>query len=331
LELLATLVTKWFNGPDAPALVTRDCGSRSTAFSSRRRVAVTAEAIEWRGLRPADVPGAQNLSQIAGWNQTNADWLGYLAFDPAGCLAALIDGQLAGTATSIRYGEAIGWIGMILVHPAHRRLGLGTELLRRTISHLRGHGIRSIGLDATAMGRKVYLPLGFRDEFEVTRFEGRAPGEPARPAESPSRGGTWQMSRSDLDGIVELDTQAFGADRREVLASLCSRDPAFCFVVRDSGGISGYLIAREGREAIQLGPFVARNRPAAEQLLGAFLGAVPGRRVFMDLPAPNPDGGEILARLGFTPQRSFTRMTLGESGPIGHIGLVYGTSGAEKG
>jgi GNAT superfamily N-acetyltransferase len=288
-------------------------------------------AIEWRGLGPADVPGAQNLSKIAGWNQTEADWLGYLAFDPAGCLAALVDGQLAGTATSIRYGEAIGWIGMVLVHPSHRRGGLGGELLRRTISHLRGIGTRSIWLDATAMGRKVYLPLGFRDEYEVNRLEGHAPAIPARPGTAASPGGAEQMDRADMAQIVELDAQAFGADRRAVLTALGGRDPGFCFVVRDIGGILGYLIAREGREAVQLGPFVARNPSVADQLLGALFGAAPGRRIFVDLPAPNRDGGKILARHGFTLQRPFTRMRLGENGPPDQVGLVYGTSGAEKG
>jgi hypothetical protein len=134
-----------------------------------------------------------------------------------------------------------------------------------------------------------------------------------------------------LAQIAELDTQAFGADRGGVLTALGSRDPGLCFVVRNPGGISGYLIAREGREAIQLGPFVARSSPIAEQLLGALLRAAPGRRIFADVPAPNKAGDEIFARHGFTVQRLFTRMILGESVPSGRIGLVYGTSGAEKG
>lgn len=331
LEFLATLVTKWFNPADAPTLATHECGGHSQTSCREPRAAVTAVATEWRALRPSDIPGAFTLSRIAGWNQTEADWLGYLDFDPAGCLAVLIDGQLAGTATSIRYGQTGGWIGMILVHPAHRRLGLGSELLKRTIQYLRDKGTGGIRLDATAMGRKVYLPLGFRDEFDVTRLEGSAPGTPPEPVPAASRGGAERLRRGDLVQIAELDAQAFGADRSGVLAALSSRDPGLCFVVRDPVGISGYLIARQGREAIQLGPVVARSSAAAEQLLGALFGAAPGRRIFVDVPAPNQAGGEILARHGFTPQRSFTRMILGESFPSGRIGLVYGTGGAEKG
>jgi len=288
-------------------------------------------AIEWRSLRSSDVPGACNLSLIAGWNQTETDWLGYLAFDPEGCLAVLVDGELAGTATSIRYGERVGWIGMVLVHPGHRRLGLGTELLTRTIRYLRGKGTRSIKLDATPVGKKVYLPLGFRDEFGVTRFEGRGPEMPGELAARSLRGGAEPMDRGDMPSIAELDAQAFGVRRDGVLVALSGRCPELCFVVRDAGGISGYLIAREGREAIQVGPIVALYPAVAERLFDALFRATRGQRLFLDLPEPNRAGGEILARRGFRVQRSFTRMILGENSPPDRVDNVYGTSGAEKG
>src|ERR1700685_2453291 len=142
--------------------------------------------VDWRPLRHADLPAAQDLVRFAGWNQTESDWAGYLALGPVGCLPACADGALAGTATTIRYGGELGWIGMVLVHPNFRRLGLGSELLRRALRHLSETGTRSVGLDATPLGRKVYLPLGFRDVGEVTRFEGTGAGEAtgARPTKS---------------------------------------------------------------------------------------------------------------------------------------------------
>ncbi len=285
--------------------------------------------VEWRALGASDVPGACNLSRLAGWNQTEADWRGYLAFEPGGCLAALADGLLVGTATCVRYGQAMGWIGMVLVHPEHRRLGLGRELLQRTIRYLKGKGTRSIRLDATAAGRKVYVPLGFRDDFEVTRFEGVGPAVTAKPP-APSLD-VQPLVAADMRQVAELDARAFGVDRAFVLAALAGRDPALCFVAKGSGVVAGFLVARQGREAIQLGPMVASTSSAAEGLFGAFYRAARGRTLFMDLPMPNRAGAEIIERHGFKVQRSFTRMTLGEDGPAGEVDLVYGTSGAEKG
>jgi ribosomal protein S18 acetylase RimI-like enzyme len=286
---------------------------------------------EWRPLRLSDLPAASGLNRIVGWNQTEADWRDYLAFEPDGCLAVELDGELAGTATCIRYGERLGWIGMVLVHPSRRRLGLGRELLGRTIRYLTGRGTRSIRLDATAMGRTVYLPLGFRDEFEVTRFEGVGAGLSTEGQTGLLQAGVEQLDRACLSSITDLDEEAFGVRRAEVLAALSRRNPDLCFVARAGGGISGYLIAREGREAIQLGPSAARDPAVAERLYRAVFHAVRGRRVFLDLPAPNRAGGEILARHGFKTQRSFMRMILGEAGPPGRNDFIYGTSGAEKG
>lgn len=287
--------------------------------------------IEWRGLRSSDVPAALDLSRSAGWNQTEADWMGYLTFEPEGCLAAEINGELAGTATSIRYGERVGWIGMVLVHPMHRRVGLGTELLQRAIGYLKGKGVRSVKLDATPLGRRVYVPLGFRDEHQVERFEGTDPlASPGGVLTSPEHG-LAQLESTDLTSLADLDAEAFGAPRLDVLSALSRRNPSLCFVARSGRGIAGYLIAREGREAVQLGPSVARDAVVGERLFRALLGAVRGRRVFLDLPAPNRAGGEMMARHGFRVQRSFTRMVLGEDGPPGRGDLVFGTSGAEKG
>jgi ribosomal protein S18 acetylase RimI-like enzyme len=278
--------------------------------------------VEWRALRPSDLPAAQGLSQAAGWNQTQADWRGYLAFEPDGCLVAEIGGRLAGTATCIRYGDAVGWIGMVLVHPDHRRRGLGTELLARTIRYLTGRGARSVRLDATPAGRAVYLPLGFRDEYGVARFEGAATGP--LPGADP-------FMDADLPRAADLDEEAFGVRRLGVLSELSRRDPALSFVTRSGGGISGFAIAREGREAVQLGPFASRDPAAAERLFSAVVSAAGGRRVFLDVPAPNVEAAAIVARHGFRVQRSFTRMVLGEGGPAGRSELVFGTSGAEKG
>ena len=281
--------------------------------------------VAWRALLPSDVPAAEALSRLAGWNQTEADWQGYLEFEPGGCLAVETDGRLIGTATTIRYGGQVGWIGMVLVHPDHRRLSLGTQLLGRSLEYLASRGTPSIKLDATPMGRKVYLPLGFRDEGEVTRYQGVVPALPGENA------GTAPMAGFPSAALADLDAEAFGVRREQVLASLRGRRPELCFVARAASGAAGLLIARECREAIQLGPWVARDPALAESLLLAFFRAAEGRKVFLDVPASNPAGHEIIRRHGFAVQRGFTRMYLGDPGPPGRPEMVYGTSGAEKG
>jgi GNAT superfamily N-acetyltransferase len=141
----------------------------------RKISAPRADDVTLRVMRADDVPFANSLRQIAGWNQTEHDWRGYLSYDPDGCFVAEVQGRPAGTATTIRYGDRFGWIGMVLVHPDYRRLGVGTQLLNRAISRLKECRVRCIRLDATPMGKKVYVPLGFVDEYELSRYEGTPP------------------------------------------------------------------------------------------------------------------------------------------------------------
>ena len=50
-----------------------------------------------RRLVASDIPIAHELRRLAGWNQTERDWAGYLDFEPEGCFAAEIDGRVIGT------------------------------------------------------------------------------------------------------------------------------------------------------------------------------------------------------------------------------------------
>ncbi len=276
-----------------------------------------------------DVAFAMELKNLAGWNQTERDWLGYLEYEPDGCFVAEVAGGRAGTATSIAYGERFGWIGMVLVHPDSRRLGIGSRLLQAAIKHLQGRGVAAVKLDATPMGRKVYVPLGFRDEYELSRYEGIAPV----PADIDGTPASVQfLTEGDLPELAAFDAAAFGAERPGVLRSMSRRNRAWCFVARAaSGAIAGYLIAREGRDAAQIGPWIAREEAVAEALLRAFFRRVVGRRVFVDVPHPNRAGCALIARHGFTVQRGFVRMYLGENSHPGDPRQVFGTSSAEKG
>jgi ribosomal protein S18 acetylase RimI-like enzyme len=277
-------------------------------------------------MHAEDVPFAHQLRQIAGWNQTEHDWRGYLAYDPEGCFIAEVRGKPAGTATTIHYGDRFGWIGMVLVHPDQRRFGIGTQLLKQAITRLQQCGVRCIKLDATPMGRKVYVPLGFVDEYELSRYEGMPAGG------GPAAGGdVIPFSSADFSAAAGLDARAFGAARAAVLRSLSGRNPELCFAVRDDSGLAGFLMAREGATAVQVGPWIARDPLVAERLLRSFFQRVGGRRVFIDVVAPNAAVNAMMQSHGFTIQRTLTRMYLGENAHPGETRLVFGISSPEKG
>jgi GNAT superfamily N-acetyltransferase len=120
-----------------------------------------------------DIPAGLRLCRAAGWNQLERDWRVFLDVHSAGCFAAVHDGAVIGSATTIRY-ETVAWISMLLVDPAWRGRGVGTALLERALDCL--SDCECIKLDATPEGRRLYQQHGFRDEFRLWRMEGAGGG-----------------------------------------------------------------------------------------------------------------------------------------------------------
>lgn len=292
----------------------------------RQLAAAARPGVTLRVMRTDDIAFADELRAGAGWNQTTNDWLGFVTFEPEGCFVAEVEGRRAGTATTIRYQDRFGWIGMVLVHPDQRRLGIGSKLLRHAIAWLQQRGVGCVKLDATPMGRNVYLPLGFVDEYGLARYHGVAPA-----VEMEMDGTVGPLEASDWPALLALDQAAFGADRTVVLQALSRRHPELSFVCRRNGAFIGFLFARQGAGAVQVGPWIARDTPAAEQLLNALFRRILGRRLLVDVIDPNPDAAALLQKNGFTVQRTLTRMYLGTNAHPGDTRRVYGISSPEKG
>lgn len=254
------------------------------------------------GFRPAtldDLPAAAALSARIGWNQTPADWRIFLE---QGAVRALADGDaqcLAATAAVLPHGPDLAWISMVLVRPDRRREGLATALMRWAIAEL--GGTACIALDATPAGREVYRRLGFVDVFSFTRWHLPA-GLRALPTT------TRPITPGDWPALLALDEAAFGAPREALLRRLAARQPAAALTTPDQ---RGFVLAREGRTAPQIGPVVAPDAQTALALVAAAQQAL-SMPALIDL---HDAASEVATLLGATAQRPFTRMALGNAPP----------------
>ena len=266
--------------------------------------------------------GCLELSTSARWNQNAADWRLMLDIG-RGWGIALGDGTLAASTLVLPYG-GFAWVSMVLVLPSQRRQGFATRLLRIALDDLGKRGLTPI-LDATPAGRAVYVQEGFHDTWGFRRFElRRALAAPERPA------GVRPLRDADWPQLLALDAHAFGASREPLLRALAARLAQAALVCDDSAGLQGFLLGREGREALQLGPLVARDAGTARALLAAALTAV-RPPLYLDLVDREPGLGAWLESLGFAFQRPFTRMVHGAPAAPGEAGLVFCPAGPELG
>jgi len=276
-----------------------------------------------------DIPAGMRLKEIAGWNQTEADWQIFLDASRDGCFVTEVDGVVRGTAATIIYEGRFAWVGMVLVDPEHRGHGIGTTLLKKCIDYLDSIRVPCIKLDATPLGKPLYEKLGFVAEYELERWTlKRSSVELSNPDSSdPDEA----MPAALLEHVLKADREAFGADRSAVLRSVNRDEPLFTDGVWNAGGMENYAFGRHGSFADHLGPWIAKDEETGKRLLDRFLAQSSRETVVTDCSKANPFVKRLLKDRGFEYARTLTRMFRGRNDYSGRPELVCSILGPEFG
>lgn len=280
-------------------------------------------------MTKADIPAGMRLKEIAGWNQTSADWKRFLEASPEGCFVAVVDGLVCGTVATISYENRFAWIGMVLVDPEYRGRGIGTMLLEKAIEHMDGLKIPAIKLDATPQGKPLYEKLAFSSEYEIERWTLRRTLSSA--AQESSSSGRDSFTPGMLKSIFMADQANFGADRASLLHSLHEDAPQLTISVSHSSSLEGYAFGRQGSFADHLGPWMASNATAARTIVETFLARSVREVVVVDCLNANSAAGNLLKSFGFSFSRPLTRMFRGANDHPGRPEAFCGILGPEFG
>jgi GNAT superfamily N-acetyltransferase len=270
--------------------------------SSEHRIELASEG---------DLAALDALVEAAGGNQTTADWRLFLDHGQVWCIRDAA-GRAVASAALLPYPPATAWISMVLTLPEARGKGHGTRLFAEAVAAAEAAGL-SPQLDATPLGRPIYQVAGFRSLVGLHRWRrhGQSGGDTASGEAEPMAAAAW-------------DQRALGFARPWLIEALLARGPA---VVTEMG----IALSRQGRKAIQVGPIIAHNDPAALMLLDAMLDKLgSGTEVVIDAVDGRPAFTAALGQAGFTPERPFTRMAKGAV-PRGDDALLYAIAGPELG
>jgi GNAT superfamily N-acetyltransferase len=274
-------------------------------------------------LGPEEADAVVPLSSEAGWNQVAADWRFMLSARQG---AGVQDdrGRWIGTGLLLPLGEPIAWISMVLVNGSYRRRGIGGGLLEHCFERAEDQG-RIAGLDATELGRPVYLRYGFRDLYPLRRWwVDRLPGSSSPPAGLSIA----PITSSDVEEVARYDRACSGLEREHILAHLLQRSPQIAFAARRNGTLAGYALGRDGRLATHIGPVVADPAEIAVVLIAAAMHA--GRPPFiLDVPDAHTGLTAWLERQGATAPRGFMRMVRKAYPPIESEQHVFALAGPE--
>jgi GNAT superfamily N-acetyltransferase len=297
-------------------------------------MAATEDRLIRHPLLREHIEGGMALSKAANWNQNAADWR--LFFDlGSGMGYSDQTGRLCATTMIIPLGPRFAWISVVLVADDMRRRGLASQLTEWAIGELDGSRVVPY-LDATPAGREVYLRLGFHDCWWLERLIAQTPSVTLSAAISVAR------SQSSAPPIVRpiddaawprvlaYDAAIFGADRRGILAPFRNRVPAAALYVEEAGRVVGFVLARDGRLATQVGPLCAERAEIAIALLTHAMSHVVFP-VCIDLPVRHAAIRDWLSANGFTVGRPFSRMARGRADTFNDPARLIASAGPEFG
>jgi len=277
-------------------------------------------------IDPQDAEAVWPLSIEAGWNQNVVDWRFMLG---AGRGFGLRNSAGVWEASSLvlPLGQSLAWISMVLVTKARRRGGVGTSLLKRCIEEVTANDAVA-GLDATEQGRPIYLPLGFRDLYKISRWH----LETAKDVVSPTTGiAIRSFTIADLPKLATYDRPLSGMERPTLLAHLAIRQPGLAWIAETpSGKLAGFGLGREGRGATSIGPVIADSEAVALALISRATTAVEGPFI-IDAPDAHSEIRRWLESQGAVTPRAYMRMTLGIAKKLDDPTHVFALAGPELG
>ena len=268
------------------------CHLNALTFTAYQGVLLpTVESMRWYRTRPGMAPGI--------------------------CQAALYEDGVVSSlfvtlATTRLGGEMLkcGFIDTVMTHPAHRRRGLASALLKRALDEMRAAGAEASILyadhDVPSMPpQRMYEGLGYCVHELVDRLIGGAPQAPAHgpavaiPPDAAARD-SFETALSGRDGWVELDDALWGWRR----ALRPPQYPVKLYRTIDGGlcaMCSGDLLSEgEARTVSVLSDLVLPEAPRAEHALAAMLSAAPDEAAITAL-CPRSEVGmrQRLEALGF--------------------------------
>ena len=280
--------------------------------------------VDFRVMQKSDLDFFMQLMDMVGWGMTLIDFDRIIRFSPEGGFIASSNEKDLGMVVTVNYGD-IAWIGDLVVVPESRGKGIGAMLMQYAIDYLVSTGTKSIRLDGVQPAIPLYHRLGFKDEYWSLRYVGKA----KRHSEIICQ----PMMKEDMEEVAALDLSVFKAPRRYIIEYFHELYPELCFTARDGKKLVGYIMAKEGKDQVKIGPWIAKKGYSieAEQLLHAVMNKRIEEVLWLGVPEPNESCISILERNGFKRLPSSMRMCYGETIVVEEVEEVYGLGGPDKG
>ena len=208
--------------------------------------------------------------------------------------------------------ESSAWLACIIVHPNHRKKGLGNIITQSLINGIDRERFKTIYLDATEMGYPVYKKLGFQVESEYVHLHQEYSIDTGDVSQN-----IYPFQEEFTDEILKLDEEISGERRKGILSDFLES----ALVYKTGTDIHGFYIPNWGD-----GPVIANNNEAGLELMKIRI----QQKKNAVIPTANQTALEFLGKLGYKTYKTSKRMLLGSPknwNPTGSYNWISGQLG----
>lgn len=278
----------------------------------------TTASIIVRAMTPSDLDGALPLSQAVRWPYRREDWS--IALGLGQGVLGVAGGRIVASALWWPYDDRFATCGIIIVSPAMQGRGLGRMLMDHLLA---ANGGRSILLNSTEEGRRLYEAFGFRDIGTVHQYQARIAADTTLTPPSGDDGQVRSARLDDMPTILRMDENAFGARRTKLITEFLRIGSAA--VIERNDTVRGFAICRPFGLGQAIGPVVARSAEDARSLIRHFLQAKAGEFLRIDIDGDSGLGDWLTAQ-GLPDVGAVTTMVRGTRPPVSGPDRIYGVA-----
>jgi len=271
-------------------------------------------------LRPEEIVLAADWAAAEGWNPGLSDAACFAIPDAKGFFVGEIDGEPVATISCVNYDDRFAFLGFYIVREGFRGEGHGLRIWDAAIAHARP---RVIGLDGVVAQQDNYRKSGFELAYANIRYGGTVAVPPA-PADVVA------LDQVPFTLVEADDATVFPARRSAFLRAWINTPGHVGRALLRDGKLAAWGVIRPCRNGYKIGPLVADDRAAAEEIVQALLASAGGGEIFLDVPAINREAIALAESFGLKPVFETARMYTGLIPPL-RIDRVFGVTSFELG
>lgn len=279
----------------------------------------------YRLLQRSELDTLIDWAAAEGWNPGLHDADAFRTTDSNAFVGIEQDGQLIGGGAIVSYAEELGFMGLFIVRPDHRRQGLGRKfwIWRRDQLRARLHPGASIAMDGVFAMQPFYAEGGFVFTHRNLRMAGTGQPAPRNPR-------LIDLATIPFTAVAAYDLKHFLAPRRAFLEKWIRPAGGLALGFMRDDHLTGCGIIRPCRNGFKIGPLFADTPEFAETLFTALSAHAAGQPLFLDTPENNPAALALAARHGLKESFGCARMVLGPIPPTPWPS-IYGVTTFELG